>query len=274
MKRKLLIKAKHVARSFSPVKYALPQFLIIGAQKCGTSSLYSYLIQHPEVLASTRKEVGFFSEKYEKGSSWYRARFPSLQEINSGFICGEATPEYFFHPHAARRIHELLPDIRLILLLRNPVDRAISHYYHSVKKGHEDLTLEDALNAEEERITDAMEEMVRDENAYSVDWQRYSYKSRGIYCTQLQRYYDYFDREQILIIPSKELFESSGPVMKKIQSYLGISDFAGFDYSIENIGRYQKNRIPEKVYLMLEEYFRPYNERLFELTHVDYGWNT
>jgi len=273
MKRKLLIKTKHVARSFSSDKYSLPQFLIIGAQKSGTSSLYSYLVQHPEVLASTRKEIGFFSEKYEKGSSWYRARFPSLKDISNGFVTGEATPEYIFHPHAAKRIHDLLPDIRLILLLRNPVDRAISQYYHTKKNGHEELSLEDALNAEDQRIKAATDEMIRNEKEYSLDWQRYSYKSRGIYCTQLQRYYDYFDREQILIIHSQELYQSADLVMKKVESHLGLSEFEGFNFSAENIGRYKKDMIPEKVYHMLQEYFRAYNKNLFELTHVDYGWN-
>jgi len=273
MRSKLSIKTKHIARSFSPNKYSLPQFLIIGAQKAGTSSLYSHLIQHPEVLAATRKETGFFSQKYEKGSSWYRTRFPSIENIDRGFVSGEATPEYFFHPHAARRIHHLLPDIRLILLLRNPVERAISHYYHCVKKGHEKLALEDALNAEDQRIKDATAEMINDDKIYSLDWQRYSYKARGIYCRQLERYYDYFKRGQILIIHSKDLYESPAKVMKTVQDHIGISDFEGFDFSIKNKGNYEKSMIPEHVYPMLENYFTEHNEELFEMTGVDYGWS-
>ena len=273
MRSKLSIKIRHLVRSFSSEKYSLPQFLIIGAQKAGTSSLYAYLTQHPEVLAATRKETGFFSKKHSKGSAWYRARFPPVEKINRDFISGEATPEYFFHPHAAKRINHLLPDIRLILILRNPIDRAISHYYHSVKIGHEKLTLENALNAEDDRIKEIMAKMTEDDSIYNLGWQNYSYKSRGIYSRQLERYYEYFARKQILIIHSKELFESPDKVMKKVQNHLGIAEFEGFDFSIKNKGRYEKNMVPENVYLMLDNYFREYNEELFEMTGVDYGWN-
>lgn len=273
MIKKLPIKIKHLVRSFSPEKYSLPQFLIIGAQKAGTSSLFSYLNQHPEVMAATRKEAGFFSKKYSKGSSWYRTRFPSKENIKSGYISGEATPEYFFHPHAAKRISHLLPDIRLILILRNPVERAISHYYHSVKIAYEKLALEDALNAEDQRIRKVSAEMTENEKIYSLDWQNYSYKSRGIYSRQLGRYLDYFTREQILIIHSKELFESPNKVMKKVQNHLGISGFEGFEFSIKNEGRYRQSTVPDSVYFKLADYFRAYNEELFEMTGIDYGWS-
>jgi hypothetical protein len=142
-------------RITSPFR-ALPDFLIVGAQKSGTSSLFAYLSQHPQILAASKKETHYFDggrqnskiNNFQSRELWCRTYFPLKIKMRSGFKTFEATPEYIFHPKAPQRIHKLLPNIKMILLLRNPTDRAIFHYYHAKRKGYEPLTLENALKAE------------------------------------------------------------------------------------------------------------------------------
>jgi|SRR5690242_3518862 len=122
----------------------LPHFLIIGAQRCGTTSLFEYLARHPDVAPPSAKELHFFDSEYHKGDAWYRERFPSLR---NGFITGEATPYYIFHPHTPTRVRDWNSKVKLIVLLRNPVDRAYSHYHHEVRLGTESLDFETALVA-------------------------------------------------------------------------------------------------------------------------------
>jgi len=138
----------------------MPDFLIIGAQRCGTTSLFNYLSQHPDIYPSFPKEVHYFSNYYKKGTAWYRSHFPltwqkKYRELVQGrkFMTGEATPYYFSHPHAPRRIFNALPKVRLFLLLRNPVDRAFSHYQYEVKMGIESLSFEEAIDKEEDRLS-------------------------------------------------------------------------------------------------------------------------
>ena len=141
-----------------PVNMAMPDFLIIGTQRGGTTSLYNYLLARPQIAAATRKEVHFFDNNFHRGIPWYRAHFPSLIQGDMAetirgqrFITGEASPYYLFHPHAPARAALVVPKAKLIVLLRNPVDRAYSHYCRMVKKGRETLSFEDALAQEEIR---------------------------------------------------------------------------------------------------------------------------
>ena len=119
----------------------LPGFLIIGAQKSGTTTLFAMLGTHPQLTRPTDKEVHYFSLHYERGEAWYRRHF-------KGEIAFEASPYYIFHPAAPERIRATIPNAKLIAILRDPVQRSISHYFHSVLKGHETLPMLEALHAE------------------------------------------------------------------------------------------------------------------------------
>src|SRR5579885_1417562 len=114
----------------------LPDFLIIGGQRCGTSSLYYYLTEHPGIISASTKETHFFDESFSKGIGWYRAQFPSSFQkmyvtnvLKRDFLTGEGTPYYILYPHAPRRTFEIVPHVKLIALLRNPVERAHSQYW-------------------------------------------------------------------------------------------------------------------------------------------------
>src|SRR5690349_3699828 len=180
-------------RGVTSPRRLLPDFLIIGAQRGGTTSLYNYLQAHPNIHSASIKEVHFFDRKFQKGVHWYRAHFPMrLTKVyagrfrHEGFVTGEASPAYLFHPQVPERIARLLPRVKLIVLLRNPVDRAYSQYYHTLQLGYETLTFEEAIAAEEERIAGEREKISQDEYYQSHAFKHQSYLSRGIYVDQLQ----------------------------------------------------------------------------------------
>src|SRR5205823_10005526 len=171
----------------------MPDFIIIGTMRGGTTSLYSYLTAHPYIGSAYMKEVHFFDVYYSKGLPWYRAQFPSsVQKYyaervqKQSFITGEASPYYLFHPHAPKRIAKILPQVKLIVLLRNPVSRAYSHYYHEVTGGHEKLSFEEAIACEEERIGKEAEQLAQNEQYVSYKHRHFSYLARGIYVDQLK----------------------------------------------------------------------------------------
>jgi len=158
----------------------MPDFLIIGAQKCGTTSLYRYLIQHPQIEPAIKKEIHYFDLNYNKPIQWYLNQFPALK-TQSDRITGEATPYYIFHPHAPYRIKEHMPDAKIIVLLRNPVDRAYSHYHYAVERYGETLSFEEALDIENERLAGEMEKFQKNPYYKSRNYRCFSYQKRGIY---------------------------------------------------------------------------------------------
>src|SRR5262249_39397358 len=189
-----------------------PDFLIVGAQKAGTTALYAYLREHPAIAGPPWKEVSFFDRHYRRGTSWYRGNFPSSLylrrlEARSGEtpIVGAATPTSLSHPAGPERVAAVVPNARLIALVRNPIDRALSHYHHEVALGREPLAFEDALAAEESRMDGELERM-RDPGYFSHAWWNFTYVSRGLYAEQLER----FPRERLLIVPSDDLLARPG----------------------------------------------------------------
>lgn len=130
---------------------SLPDFLVVGAQRAGTTSLHEWLSSHPDVTASSRKELHFF-DTGRRSPNWYRSQFPIRNRRGSRPLLVESTPRYLVHPLAPQRIHALLPDVQLLILLRNPVDRALSAYRMAVLNGRESLGLMDALRARDARL--------------------------------------------------------------------------------------------------------------------------
>lgn len=219
LKRKFLLLVRLIT---TPVRI-LPDFLIIGAQKCGTTSLYNNLIKHPHVVQALRKEIHFFDINYKKGVTWYQAHFPSsiykiyLKQIyRKKIIAGEATPYYIFHPLSPERIFKIVPRVKLIVLLRNPVDRAYAHYQLSVRLGHENLSFEDAIQNEMGRLNSEVERIYNNCNYYSFNHQHFSYLSRGYYMEQLRKWHHYFSREQILILKSEDFYLDPSSAFKQV----------------------------------------------------------
>lgn len=209
----------------------LPDFLIIGAQRCGTSSLYKHLGAHPQIVPSLRKETRYFSIDYHRGLSWYRAHFPmaaALQPIE--WIRGaartfEATPDYLFDPRSPVRIRDTIPDALFVILLRDPVERAYSHWQHMCRLGFEPLPFPEAVAAEPERITTELQALRRGVAHPARNALRFSYLARGCYAEQLSRWFDVFPREQFLIIAAEEFYADPAAIMAKMCHFMGVDEW-------------------------------------------------
>ena len=253
-------------------RFVKPSYLIIGGQKCGTTSLYNYLIQHPNLIAASEKEIHFFSTNYHKGDQWYKTHFPRTKAFGNktNVITGEASPYYIFHPHSPARVRKKLPDVKIIAMLRDPVERAFSHYKHHVKLKVEPLTFADAIKAEPERLMCEWDKMVKNEDYDSYNLQMYSYLARGVYVDQLKRWLDYFPREQFLILQSEDFFRNPEDNYLKSLKFLGLPEYKLSTYRAFNAGH--RSSMDKSMRKYLTNYFRPYNEELYELLGLDYGW--
>jgi hypothetical protein len=250
----------------------LPDFLIIGAQKSGTNSLYDLLSEHPGVERAITKELNYFNLHFEKGIEWYRSQLP-LPRRNEEHkpITGEATPDYLFYPEAAKRAAQVVPQARLIVLLRNPVDRAYSHYHHQIRKGRETLSFEEAIEAEQARLRGEMDKMPKNEHYNGFNYRHFSYLSRGIYVDQLLRWSEFFSKDQMLVLKSEDFFERAPETLKLVLDFLHLSDWQPETWEIRNKGYYEQEMNPA-TRRRLEEYFEPHNRRLYEYLGVDFGW--
>ena len=203
---------------------ALPDALVIGAQRAGTSSLYRWLGDHPGVAPSFRKEVEYFSRYWARGEDWYRAHF----EVRAGrrHLRFEATPDYLFHPLAAARAASVVPDARIVVLLRDPVARAWSHYRHMVRLGYETLPFADALAAEESRCAGDMEALAADPDHDARALLLYSYAARGHYADQLARWCAVYPECRILLLPSADLFGDAPGAYAKVLEFLDLDPWS------------------------------------------------
>jgi sulfotransferase family protein len=254
----------------------LPDFIILGAQKCGTTSLHHYLRQHPQLVSSPyRKEIHFFDggvnsklDIFEKGETWYRAHFPAREATGSAQKTFEASPVYIFNPLVAKRIAGLIPEARLIIILRNPTDRAISHYFHERKLNREPLPMLDAMHAEEERLKPVLESR----NYKDERFIHYSYKSRGRYHEQIKRYFDYFPKANIFIADSRELLTEPRNMLRRLFEFLEVDPgFTVKDLKPLNVAANKVGAAPG-IRAYLDSYFKPHNQALYELVGDDYGW--
>ncbi|MEB3277329.1 MAG: sulfotransferase domain-containing protein [Lyngbya sp.] len=246
-----------------------PHFMILGTQKGGTNSLYNYLCQHPQILSATQKEIHFFTLHYQKGIDWYRSQFPSTAD-GKLLLTGEGTPYYLFHPAVPQRVYHHFPQMKFIVLLRNPVDRAISHYYWEVNLGYEMLSLEEAIHQEPERLQGETEKLLADETYYSYNHQHYSYLSRGIYIEQLQNWMKLFSREQFLILKSEAFSSDSPEILNQVFEFLGLPAYQLPNYKKYNVGDYPE--VSSKIRQKLADYFQPSNDKLEEFLGQGFVW--
>ncbi len=249
-----------------PIKRKSPDFMIIGTQKGGTTSLYDYLIQHPDVQSTFRKEIHFFDNNYDKGMKWYKSFFPLSSKKG---ITGEATPFYLFHPLVPNRIKKDIGDIKFIVLLRNPIERAFSHYKMEKRRGYEKLSFRKALDVEEDRLSKSYKKVIDGQTI--VDYQTFSYKERGKYAEQLKRWFEIFPRENFLILNSENLFNKPNEIYQQVESFLGLDPFSEVNFEKLNADKTKQTMDPS-ISTYLSEYFRGHNKELFSLIGKDFKW--
>ena len=228
----------------------LPDFLGLGVQKGGTTTLQRLLELHPGAFLPVAKELHYFSLHFAAGEAWYRAQFAAARPEQR---CGEITPYYVFHPQAPDRVQALLPRARLIVLLRDPVERALSQYFHSRRLGLEDLPLEAALAAESERLKGA-QELLRAPEGRHRSHQEHSYLSRSRYEEQLPRWQVLFPTEQLLVLRSEDLFEQPQGVWDRVLGFLKLNPVPLPELARPaNAGRGEAAHVPPAVRLQLRE---------------------
>ena len=253
---------------------ALPHFIIIGAQKGGTTALFSYLATHPQVWPSSVKEVHYFNLFHHKGVNWYRSWFPRRQamerrarRLGRPVVTGEATPCYLFDEEVAERAYRLVPRAKLILLLRDPARRAYSHYRMDRRVGLQEKGFIKALALERRGVEHPADHpLVKSGTAR----RQRSYIARGIYLPQLIRYEQLFGQEQMLILRSEDLFENPQRVFDEVARFLGLDSWTLVDPHPIFSGGYASARIPGEKWL--RKCFEPSNEQLSRHLARDFGW--
>jgi Sulfotransferase domain len=275
-RRRLRLATRHVR--------ILPSFIIIGAQRAGTSSLFDALRRHPDVVGPTagehhvliRKEIHFFDSRFHRGVNWYRSFFPTfasrrLARMRGGdLVAGESSPYYLFHPAVPARVAASLPDVRLIALLRNPVDRAYSHYQLMRRKGGERFSFEEALAEEEKRLAGKVELILANPKFRSREHRRHAYTARGLYAEQLERWLAHFPRERLFVIRSEDLFAEPGRVYAEVLDFLDLRPWPLGELTSRNSASYPP--LDPALRARLEERFAEPNARLARLLGRDFAW--
>lgn len=250
----------------------LPTFLIIGAQRSGTTSLHYYLARHRDVHGPVRdKGVHYFDTDYGRSVAWYRSHFPlrsSLERSGRPYAVGESSPYYLFHPEIPARVTRLLPDVRAVAILRDPVERTVSHHHHEVARGHEHLSLGRALEAEEERLAGQEALLAADPSAVSHAHMHHGYVARSQYATQLERWLEYLAPDQLLLLRTEELQRDPAAALGRVTAFLGIEPLPPADYPVYNERSYAD--VDPELVAELRDRFADSEARVAELmVHTD-----
>lgn len=219
----------------------LPDFLVIGTKRGGTTSLYFDLLEHPEIVPlyppplrwlkpMATKGVHYFDVNATRSVRWYRSYMPMTatrrrhgRDHGRPGIAGEASPYYLFHPAAAQRASEVTPDAKLIALLRNPIDRTYSHWKERRRNGAEELSFADALDAEPDRLRGEHEHLLADPTHVSYAHEQQSYATQSTYVRALEPWLARFPRHRLCVIASEEYYLEPGRVLGRVHSFLGLS---------------------------------------------------
>jgi hypothetical protein len=258
-----------IVEAISPCRFVTaPDFVIIGAQRSGTTSLHAYLAAHPRVEAPNSKELHFLTDRFQRGREWYLGQFP--EAIPCDHLTGEATPYALFHPQAPGRLRAIAPHAKVIVLLRNPVERAYSHYEMERARANEPLDFASAIAAEAERLGGEEERLTHDPLYVSWAHKHRSYLARGDYAPQLLRWFKTFPPEQMLIVRSEELYERTAESFATVAAFLGIDSGTEVSFGVHNRG--SGAAIDPLIRDQLVEHFRSLNADLAKLLGWDPGW--
>ena len=229
--------AKRLLRTYGELTTGLrrgPDFVIIGAKRGGSTSLYNSVLEHPGIapLFPSRQHIKgahYYDTRYARGLTWYRSHFPieiAGRQVVRPFVRpssrGEASPYYLFHPLAAERLARDFPDVRIIVVLRDPVERAYSHFKERTHHGGETLSFEEALAAEDDRLRGEAERIVAEPGYLSVEHENHSYLAQGRYLDMLPRWFSLFPREQFHIAVSEEFYADPDRHVNEVWKFLGL----------------------------------------------------
>lgn len=249
-----------------------PGYLIVGAKRAGTTSLAEWVARHPRV-APCRNGKGshYFDTNFRRGLAWYLAQFPTASD--RWCITGEASPYYMYHPAAPARIAAVLPRVKLIAVLREPVDRAWSQYRYEVARGYEKADFGTALDSEPRRLQGERERLISDPHYDGAAFRHHGYLERGRYAEQLDRLYDFFPREQVLVLQSEKLFANPAAELERVWQFLGL-DSAQLNNLRPRNANATTERIDQLNFERLHDYYEPLTKRLYDLPGINFRWDS
>ena len=261
----------------------MPDYLVLGTKRGGTTSLHRYLLMHPDVrglFPEVRgvKSTDYFFENYSRGDLWYRSHFQGdrarrRHQARTGqrLVGGESSPFYMWDPRIAARVRRSAPHVRGIMLLRDPVTRAWSHYQERLGNGMEPLGFREALDAESERLAGELDLMQADPDFHSVAYDFYSYRARGVYLPQIRNWLTSFPADQLLVLQSEQLYADTQTVFDTVTNFLGLRRFELPDATVFNASG--GPRMPEDVREELRAFYKPRNAELESFLGRPLGWD-
>ena len=254
-----------------------PSFMIIGAQRAGTTTLYRVLSEHPAVARPTvSKGIGYFDVNYDKGPRWYRGHFPlagpARRKHGPDATTFESSGYYLFHPLAASRIARDLPDVRVVVMVREPVERAYSAHRHELARGFETEDFETAIDLEEKRTAGEAERMVADPSYVSFDHRHHSYLARSRYSEQIDRFIDALGRDRVYVVDADVFFADPAGEFERLRSWLGLPPWR--PDKVEQWNAQPRTPMSPELRTRLERYFEPYDARLAEQMGRAPSWRT
>jgi hypothetical protein len=261
---------RHVYGITAPLR-VLPDFIVVGFGKAGTTTLYHYLSEHPCIMKSSHDHLGFFDSNFELGLNFYKSFFPTkfskffLKYTKKCFRTYDVTASYIREPLSAKRILKTLPKIKLIIICRNPVDVAYSYYFNdpSLKGG---LSFEEAIKNEIKMV----ENEIKNSKNYPRNLLEKSFLARAIYYEQIEIWYELFPKNQLLVIEAEDLAKDHIKTFNKIFDFLDLPRYDIKNFEKQNVSKYPP--IKEETRKFLIDYFKPYNEKLYKLINENYDW--
>jgi hypothetical protein len=248
----------------------LPDFVILGTQRGGTTSLFDYLARHPQVFPAFRKEVHFYDLHHLRGLGWYRAHFPLSWRMSDGDIAGEATPNYLIHPEVPSRLRATTPDAQLVVMVRDPIERAHSSWRLMSSRGIETASFEDAI-AREQQAPDPLVAGYTGGPARLGSALQLMYLAKSRYAEQIERWFEVFPQEQFTFIASEDLFSDPAGVLSDLSKFLGIDPWDPDSFPALN--QVAPASIDPGFRQELADYFRPHNRRLELLLGRTFDWD-
>jgi len=253
-----------------------PDFIMVGAQRAGTTSLFRALMSHPQVMRPTvSKGVNYFDLNYHRGAQWYRGHFPvtEIARLRTGRhgppAAFEASGYYLYHPQAAERLGHDMPTVKLVVMLRDPVERAFSAHKHEFARGYEQEDFPRALELEDDRLAGEVERIAADPAYESFAHRHHSYRHRGQYAEQLERFYEFFPRTHVHVIDSAAYFSQPAQEYRRLLAFL---DLRSFEPAFAPANSRPSPPMDAGCRRMLQEHYQPHDERLAKLLGRQPGW--
>ncbi len=262
-----------IGRKFKGITAAqrkLPDFLVIGGKRCGTTTLFEFLRQHQMIAEPVIDHMGFFDDNYSIGINYYKSFFPIKTEETAKKLDYDVTTSYLTSPFVAERVAKEIPNVKIIVLLRNPTSRAWSDYNASQKKDASEEEFQTYIDDELQELEASDFEEKVSKNDYNMSEPFSNFIKKGLYSVYLKKWLKLFPRKNFLFISTESFSNDENKVFKQIFDFLGLSNFEIHKLQRMSKGNYEK--LNPKIKNKLDLFFAPHNDELFKLINEKYDW--